>query len=141
MRLTDLPDRIDTIPETGCWLYSGAWTPAGYGLASIDGKRQMTHRASWRLHRGEIPTGAFVCHRCDTPACINPDHLFLGTHEENMADMRAKGRGNGWRKLSLEQRREVVALASTRSQGQLSREYGVSRACIQQVLRDANPAG
>lgn len=79
---------------SGCWLWLGATNPLGYGM--IDRNRyteQLAHRYFFKVHRGDIPSGMFVCHRCDTPSCVNPDHLFLGTHEANMKDMVTKGRG------------------------------------------------
>ncbi len=88
--------RPDT--SSGCWLWAGTKLPQGYGLfrtGSIrDGTRryERAHRASWRLHRGEIPESLQVCHACDTPSCVNPDHLFLGTARENTLDMVRKGR-------------------------------------------------
>ena len=80
--------------ETGCWNWTGPKNEKAYGrlIVRIDGikKTVRAHRLSWRLHRGEIPDGLWVLHSCDNPSCVNPDHLWLGTHLENMADMRKK---------------------------------------------------
>jgi hypothetical protein len=84
--------RIAFEPNTGCWLWFGPSGSAGYGMIIDKGRRIAAHRASWELHRGPIPPGLFVCHRCDTPLCLNPAHLFLGTNADNMRDCRAKGR-------------------------------------------------
>lgn len=80
----------------GCWLWNGQIGKRGYGMIGVPkryGPRiQYAHRVSWRLHRGEIPDGLSVLHRCDNPKCVNPDHLFLGTAGDNIRDCVAKGR-------------------------------------------------
>ena len=78
-----------------CWLWTGTRNPNGYGMIRArPGKtRDLTHRVSWMLHNGDIPDGLCVLHRCDNPACVRPEHLFLGTRADNVHDMVAKGRG------------------------------------------------
>jgi hypothetical protein len=76
------------VPECGCWIWLGAANR--YGMVRGD----RAHRVSWKTFRGPIPHGLHVLHKCDTPLCVNPDHLFLGTHLDNMKDKEEKGRGN-----------------------------------------------
>jgi hypothetical protein len=84
--------------DCGCWRFTGAIGSHGYGYFCWDDKTHLAHRASWEVHRGSIPRGMFVCHRCDNPRCCNPDHLFMGTAKDNSDDMRAKGRGR-WQNM------------------------------------------
>jgi hypothetical protein len=82
------------VTESGCWLYQGSLRRKDYGAIWFDGATHPAHRVSWMIFRGVIPSGLFVCHRCDVPCCINPHHLFLGTNSDNMKDMQKKGRAN-----------------------------------------------
>jgi hypothetical protein len=96
-----------------CWIWKGYEKSCGYGGMRAYGKNWFAHRLSYTLNIGEIPEGMYVCHKCDNPICVRPDHLFLGTHKDNMADCKAKGRyvggrGNadGWAKSSLTQKQK-----------------------------------
>lgn len=83
-------------------------TVGGYGRFTIGGQRHYAHRVMWAAENGAIPAGMLVLHRCDDRRCVNPKHLFLGTHADNMADMAAKGRSTRGRKLTAEHRRKVA---------------------------------
>ncbi len=77
-----------------CWVWLGAKQPTGYGLLWVSNtkKYEKTHRLSYKFFHGKIPDGICVCHKCDNPSCINPEHLFLGTHADNASDKISKGR-------------------------------------------------
>lgn len=77
---------------TGCWNWALSRDSKGYGFFRDADRISLSHRGSWRAANGPIPEGLLVCHRCDTPSCVNPAHLFLGTHDDNMRDCVAKGR-------------------------------------------------
>jgi hypothetical protein len=96
-RTLSIEDRFwaNVLKTSTCWLWKGSKRPNGYGRLQVRGEVNKTfgvHRLSWELHNGPIPSGLFVCHKCDVPLCVNPEHLFLGTQLENMRDRRAKGR-------------------------------------------------
>lgn len=136
----------------GCWLWTASKRFKGYGAfvwvnAAGDIVQGRAHRFSWEIHNGPIPEGLCVLHHCDTPACVRPDHLWLGTKADNNRDMQAKGRrvraethGPGnyrrgvqhWKaKLNPGKVREIRALvASGRSQASVAREFGVRSGAV-----------
>lgn len=95
---SSLPERLwsKVAKGDGCWEWLGKRHESGYGLLRAPKSGHLrAHRVSWEIHNGTIPEGMVVCHVCDNPPCVRPDHLFLGTRGDNAADMRAKGRGRG----------------------------------------------
>jgi hypothetical protein len=119
--------------ETGCWLWTGV-TNGRYGNVTRDGKRLLAHRHAYERAFGPIPDGAVVMHACDTPLCVRPAHLSLGTQADNLADARGKrrlrldGTYNPAAKLTPEQ---VIAIrADTRTQRVIAAEYGCSQPLV-----------
>lgn len=123
-----------------CWEWTGACFPNGYGHIVQGGKHLLTHRVSYELAFGAVPDGLCVLHRCDNRRCVRPDHLFLGTHQENMDDMRKKGRS---RHQKLRQgdysmiARLVVIGFSARD---IAKTYGVSPNRVRQIARSCGAA-
>ena len=91
--------KVKTVPN-GCWLWIGATNVRRYGKFWFEGKVDKAHRVAWKLFKGPIREGLCVCHHCDTPECVNPNHLFLGTQKENIHDMHEKRRGEKLRKMT-----------------------------------------
>lgn len=84
------------VDDNGCWIWQGQIDALGYGkIYSRDKVPIRAHRVFWTIHRGAIPKGLSVLHKCDVRSCVNPDHLFLGTQQDNMDDMKAKGKWPG----------------------------------------------
>lgn len=114
----------------GCILWVGPAMPTGYGTLQIDKVKYVAHRLAYETFVGPIPDGLFACHRCDTPACINVDHLFLGACAENMADCARKGRQA--RKLTDEEVRQIRSVVGG-NRMYLGRLYGVSDTMIRKI--------
>ncbi|HEY1035575.1 MAG TPA: HNH endonuclease signature motif containing protein [Pseudoxanthomonas sp.] len=124
------------VTESGCWLWLASVNGKGYGQIKVGDRQVGAHRYSWERHRGTIPAGMVVCHKCDTPSCVNPDHMFIGEHADNQfdkvaKDRQAKGEGNGQARLSEDAVRAI--LTSTESHAALARHYGVGASTIKRV--------
>lgn len=127
-----------------CWEWQGTRHVQGYGTIGVRGKTLKAHRFSWELHNGEIPDDMEVCHKCDNPPCVNPFHLFLGSHQDNIDDMVAKRR-NSWgerhprAKLTIDDVIEIRSrVAAGEMQVTLAKEKGVSPCTIRGVISGRN---
>jgi hypothetical protein len=136
-----------------CWEWHRHIAADGYGHVGVPGERKVigAHRASWIVHNGPIPTGLFVCHTCDNRRCVRPDHLFLGTHLDNMRDKVAKGRHvtsrgeqHGNAKITDEQVRQIRARwrrgarphnRTGSSVQELAREFGITERYVGELVR------
>lgn len=134
----------------GCWEWTGARCGGKthqYGQSSLDNRVKITaHRASWILHFGEIPEGMQVCHTCDNPACVNPEHLFLGTQKDNIRDAARKGHMRGNRVNGERRHNSVLSEVSVRAilnqwasdnrpmVRELASEFGVSMGAITNIV-------
>lgn len=121
----------------GCWEWSGGKNASGYGVFCINSKPIPAHRASWEAHYNKpIPKGKWVLHACDNPACINPNHLFLGTHQDNVTDKVMKGRQSRGETLGKLSESDVLTIRnSSEPQRALAERYGVSVQNISKVQR------
>jgi hypothetical protein len=134
---------------SGCWLWHGAIGAGGYGnfsLGRLGGSQKFAraHRHAWELVNGPVPGGLLVCHRCDNRGCVNPDHMFLGTHGDNNRDMRTKGRavshphGNQFRSripdAVVRKVREAFAQGG-RTKAAIAREAGITRQHVSDIVR------
>lgn len=145
-----LLSRTALSPATGCRVWLRGTDVSGYGIIRFRGRRTAAHRVAWMLAHGPIPDGMQACHHCDNPPCVNPDHLFLGTHKDNADDRDSKGRHycvtgrehvlrgerHGCAKLTAAQ---IVQIRDARRAGRLHREiakeYGVARTTVTAILR------
>jgi len=133
--------KVSPEPVSGCWLWKGHVRRDGYGTFTEKRKTRGAHRMAWILLRGEIAAGLLVCHKCDQPCCVNPEHLFLGTHRENVHDMLRKGRArtgarHPFAKLNVEKVAQIRALlAQGLSQSEAARQWGVSVTTIHAIAR------
>lgn len=131
--------RVEPDLNSGCWIWSGSFANNGYGRIDIAGRRVSAHRLAYEVTFGTIPAGMCVCHRCDTPACVNPDHLFLGSNADNVADKVAKGRtargeGAGRAKLTEDQVKEIRSLRGTLSQSQIAKHFGIIQPHVSSIM-------
>lgn len=117
---------------SGCWLWTGAKTRDGYGLIDDGGRTRQAHRVSFELFKRPLPPSALIMHSCDTPSCVNPDHLSPGTKASNSADMTRKGRRST--RLTSEQVLEIRGLARSESAEALADQFGVTATTIRSII-------
>lgn len=138
--LTRLMDRT-VKQKNGCWEWQGTLTYDGYGRWGINKKKDGVHRSSYKIFKGEIPKGLFVCHTCDNRKCVNPDHLWLGTNKDNLDDMRRKGRQPkllGHRKLTIENVKEIRAsyFGNFKTVKHFSKKFNVRNETISKIVHN-----
>jgi hypothetical protein len=131
--------KCEPVTESGCWIWTAATSNKGYGVMGVGSSRVMlAHRIAWTLYNGEIPAGLRVLHKCDTPACVNPSHLFLGTQRDNVHDMQRKGRSpyrggedRGLAKLSDRDAQEILEAVGTHRE--IAARYGVDHSQVTRI--------
>ncbi len=138
---------VEGLLETPCWIWAGRRNIDGYGIIHVGNGKGATHRVSWELHNGPIPDNLCILHKCDNPPCINPDHLWIGTHRDNIEDCIAKGRrgtcANGGQKgennpsakLNEEQVAQIKFLLEEGqlTQAEIGGMFGVSRDAVNNI--------
>lgn len=136
--------KVLIIPEHTCWEWI-ACKQEGYGRFSVNKRLTLAHRFSYELHYGPIPKGLLVCHKCDNPGCVKPDHLFLGTHHDNLIDSLNKGRqpkprGEGHPKARLSNKKAEEMRESYKKQkvsfDKLGKKFGVSRPTAYRIIKN-----
>lgn len=140
----------EPVPHSGCWLWTGFINRGGYGRFRANGHKMLAHRFSWALVNGSIPGGQCVLHKCDTPCCVNPNHLFLGSKADNNEDKvrkhrqsmgikhavimkRVAARGERAARAKLSDKDVEHIRADTRSPTVVARDYGVHPQCIKDI--------
>ena len=154
-------EKVKKLGEDDCWEWQGNRLKTGYGKFKVvvergKYKQEMAHRISFRLSKGPIPSGLIVCHTCDNPPCVNPNHLWVGTHADNSRDRDAKGRGRFFgekhgmskltpsdvleiRKLYVESRERYPTLRGRKnglSQREIGEMFGVSQTQISRIIHN-----
>ena len=128
--------KVDPAPSECCWEWTAGKDRTGYGRFKLNTKMLSAHRIAYILAKGEIPAGLVVRHTCDNPACCNPDHLILGTHTDNMADMlerkrQAKGEQHGKCKLTVKQAMEIYNLPL--KQDEVAKLYNIDQSIVSKI--------
>jgi hypothetical protein len=122
-----------------CWNWCYQINTDGYGIITIRGehRQERVSRYSYKLFKGSIPKGLYVCHKCDNPGCVKPSHLFLGTSKDNMEDAVWKGRHVGMGKLSLDQVAEIrKASGQGESNSSIARRYSIAPQSVSLIVRN-----
>ncbi|MCC6649106.1 MAG: HNH endonuclease [Polyangiaceae bacterium] len=141
-------EKVQPEPNTGCWLFAGCLNSKGYGMVAWRGRTRTAHRVSFELANGPIPDGQHVLHRCDVRWCVNPVHLYLGTHADNMRDKSLRGRcaalagaKNPAAKISAADAIEIIRLRRSGERvSDVAARFGVTRQQITNITSGAQLA-
>jgi len=142
-RQSSFESRLIPEPNSGCWLWFGMQRNGkAYGVFCWKNKSLSAHRAAWEIYFGPIPPGMNVCHKCDVPMCVNPEHLFIGTQLDNMTDCRKKGRNRApigekqhLSKLSDDAVRNIRSDHDNFSLREMAEKFGVNKSTIDRVIK------
>jgi hypothetical protein len=148
MKKIDIKERLlnrIVLDDNGCWLWQGPPVLGGYGRLIINNKNQFAHIASYEAFKGPRPPdarklGLCICHTCDVPLCINPEHLWLGTASDNQKDCITKGRGGLRGRNRIFTAEQIIYIRKIYAEGfttqqELATQYGVSQPTISEIIR------
>jgi HNH endonuclease len=136
-------DKFKMTDKNKCWEWFGNRNPSGYGMIGYLATQVLAHRVSWEVHRGKIPKGLFVLHRCDNPPCVNPNHLFVGTCKDNAQDMILKGRKpdtsgskNGMSKINEADALKIRRLSAAGNNfTKIGRRFGLCTTSVSNIVK------
>ena len=135
-------DKFEIDEKTGCWIWTASRDKDGYGFLKFRGKQDKAHRVAWVLYRGEIPAGLIVCHTCDNPPCVNPEHLFIGTQKDNAMDKVGKNRSCYGERVNTSKLNPTTVIRIRQlyktgkySQDRLAKLFGVYQSTIGRIVR------
>jgi hypothetical protein len=127
------------VDDNDCWLFQGKLRANGYGVIKFEGRERSAHHVYFLVFKGPIKEGLLACHKCDVRNCVNPSHIFWGTHDDNQKDMKVKGRSakgvrNGMNKLSENQVKDILSLKNKSvTQREIAKKFNVTQAMVSRI--------
>jgi len=132
-------EKVELIPFSTCHWWNSTLSPSGYGQITVNYKSARAHRVAYEMYIGPIPKGMIIMHKCDNPACVNPDHLKTGTQQDNMDDMNSKGRrcsgeNHPNSKLTKADALEIRRLGKTHGQRELAKRFDINSSIVNDII-------